>query len=115
MEGIEHCKEGDRIEISSASTKWVKRKADRNCISTDPNDCLVWCLIEVPAEYGLAEESMVLKCPDDFQISSDKKYCFRAVSIINEYGSRKRLVIRDKNIPNREIKLKNYAITDCKN
>lgn len=37
-------------EISPASTKWVKKKADRNCISADPNDCLVWCLVEVPAQ-----------------------------------------------------------------
>ncbi len=32
-----------------ATTKWVKKTADRNCLSPDPNDCLVWCLIEVPA------------------------------------------------------------------
>lgn len=115
VEGIEHCKKGDRIEISPPSTKWVKRKADRNCISEDPNDCLVWCLIEVPAEYGIAEDHMVLKCPNGFQISSDKKYCYRTISIINEQESTMRLVIKDKDFPNREIKIKNYTITDCKN
>jgi hypothetical protein len=30
------------------TTKWVKKAADRNCLSSDPNDCLVWCLVEVP-------------------------------------------------------------------
>jgi|GEM_PF-2178863 len=34
-----------------AHTKWVKKKADRNCHSSDPNDCLVWCLVEVPEKY----------------------------------------------------------------
>ncbi len=38
------------IEIKASKTEWVKKKADRNCLSADPNDCLVWCLVEVPAE-----------------------------------------------------------------
>lgn len=24
---------------------WEKRKADKNCLSSDPNDCMVWCLV----------------------------------------------------------------------
>jgi hypothetical protein len=42
------------LEYDSSSTepntKWVKKKADSNCGSSDPNDCLVWCLVELPAE-----------------------------------------------------------------
>lgn len=38
------------IVISEPTTKWAKRKADKNCLSADPNDCLVWCLVEVPGE-----------------------------------------------------------------
>lgn len=38
------------IESTKATTKWIKKKANRNCRSADPNDCLVWCLVEVPAE-----------------------------------------------------------------
>jgi hypothetical protein len=34
--------------IVSGGTKWVKKAADRNCLSADPNDCLVWCLVEQP-------------------------------------------------------------------
>ncbi len=36
--------------ISVAGTKWVKKKADKNCLSANPDDCLVWCLEEVPGE-----------------------------------------------------------------
>jgi peptidoglycan hydrolase-like protein with peptidoglycan-binding domain len=36
------------VPISDPKQKWVKRKADKNCISADPNDCLVWCLIDIP-------------------------------------------------------------------
>ena len=46
------------IEIKAASTRWVKKKADKNCQSADPDDCLVWCLEESPAE---TKEIRVLK------------------------------------------------------
>jgi len=46
------------IILEPASTKWVKKKADRNCLSSDPNDCMVWCLVEVPA---VRETEAVLK------------------------------------------------------
>jgi hypothetical protein len=41
----------ERIEKVPPTTKWVKKKADFNCLSANPDDCLVWCLVEVPAEY----------------------------------------------------------------
>ncbi|MCC6281950.1 MAG: peptidoglycan-binding protein [Saprospiraceae bacterium] len=41
----------ERIEKIAASTKWVKKKADFNCLNANPDDCLVWCLVETPAEY----------------------------------------------------------------
>ncbi len=37
------------LESTPATTKWVKKKADKKCLSNNPDDCLVWCLIEVPA------------------------------------------------------------------
>lgn len=33
-----------------ASTKWEKKKADRNCLSSNPDDCLVWCQVIVPQQ-----------------------------------------------------------------
>ncbi len=38
------------IVLSKHSTKWVKKRADRNCLSANPDDCMVWCLVEVPRE-----------------------------------------------------------------
>ncbi len=31
---------------SEADPKWVKKRADRDCLSSDPEDCLIWCLEE---------------------------------------------------------------------
>ena len=39
----------ERVETKPASTKWVKKRADANCLSANPDDCLVWCLVETPA------------------------------------------------------------------
>jgi hypothetical protein len=47
--GVPDGVEEKTLTLSPASTKWVK-KSDKNCHSADPNDCLVWCLVEVPAE-----------------------------------------------------------------
>ncbi len=46
-----------KIIVKPSTTKWVKKKADRNCMSDNPDDCLVWCLVEVPEE---AEEFKIL-------------------------------------------------------
>lgn len=34
------------VEIGSGEKKWVKKKADKNCLSANPDDCLVWCLVD---------------------------------------------------------------------
>lgn len=41
----------DRVEVRAASTRWVRKKADRDCLGADPEDCFVWCLVETPAQY----------------------------------------------------------------
>jgi hypothetical protein len=54
----------EMIEISAATTKWVKRKSEltRCCFSSSPEDCQIWCLVEVPARYELITKN-VLKAP----------------------------------------------------
>ena len=37
------------IEVSPASSKWVKIP-DKNCLSANPEDCLIWCLEKTPAQ-----------------------------------------------------------------
>jgi hypothetical protein len=37
--------------ITESRAKWIKQKADKNCLSRDPNDCFVYCLVELPREF----------------------------------------------------------------
>lgn len=41
----------ERIEVRPAATRWVRRNVDRDCLGSDPDDCFVWCMVEVPAQY----------------------------------------------------------------
>jgi len=36
--------------VSPAISKWVKTKVNRNCLSVNPEDCFVWCLVKSPAQ-----------------------------------------------------------------
>ena len=42
----------DEVTLNSVAftTKWEKRKASGDCLSDDPEECFVWCLIEIPEE-----------------------------------------------------------------
>ena len=34
------------LNKGKATTKWVQKRAAKDCISSNPDDCLVWCLVE---------------------------------------------------------------------
>ncbi len=76
----------ETIETSPASTKWVKKKADRNCLSADPNDCLVWCLVEVPAQYRTVTKRVRQGCAAGYTDNGDD--CTKTVDIPAEYKTR---------------------------
>jgi hypothetical protein len=40
----------DTIEIKSkeSTIKWMKKKTHRNCLEINPEDCLVFCMVEIP-------------------------------------------------------------------
>lgn len=82
----------ETIVVSPASTKWVKRKADRNCLSADPNDCLVWCLVEVPERTQTVTKQVRVGCPEGYVDNGDD--CTRSVEIpeIRKDRTFKRLV-----------------------
>lgn len=52
----------ERIKIADATTRWEKGKKDPNCLSADPDDCRVMCLVEVPAQYRTVSKQ-VIKTP----------------------------------------------------
>jgi len=69
----------EQLMTSPASTKWVKKKADRNCLSADPNDCLVWCLVEIPAQYTTVTKQVKVGCDEGYVENGDD--CVKTVDV----------------------------------
>jgi len=47
------------------STRWVKKKRDKNCLSADPEDCLVWYEVNVPPTYRITKDYLD-ETPENF-------------------------------------------------
>ena len=62
------------LQLQEGGTEWVKKKADLNCLSADPDDCLVWCLVE---KETIVEQFIVVKD------TSQSKH-FKMTEIFNE-------------------------------
>lgn len=45
--------------------RWIKKKADKNCLSANQEDCLVWCQVEVPATYQITKD-YIDETPENF-------------------------------------------------
>ena len=52
----------ERVMVEPARNEWVRKKADPGCLSENPEDCQVMCLVEVPATYK-SMKRRVLKNP----------------------------------------------------
>ena len=79
----------DRTKSKLATSRWEKRKADKNCLSSDPNDCLVWCLIEYENVYLDSEENVIgdenLLNELDFVLDSEENRWERETELMCEF------------------------------
>jgi len=64
----------ETIMVSPATTKWVKGKASTKCLSKDPNDCRVWCLKEIPAQYKTVTRKVVQTPPTTTEVVIPAEY-----------------------------------------
>lgn len=55
------------------TTKWVKKKANKNCLSRNPEECMVWCLVETPGKVEFVEEVIDTSLCKDFVLDTLKK------------------------------------------
>lgn len=85
--------ESDRVMVKPASTKWVQKKGDKSCLSEDPADCLIWCLIEVPAEYNTVSKLINIGCDGS---GVENSGCINETIVPAQYAYRdKRIVKRE--------------------
>ena len=84
----------DTITRTPAATKWVQRPGDRNCLSEDPNDCLVWCLVEVGGQAEVLDLIHLAQCPDFYE--QNKTACSRNIQVLKEFKNEVPYVLLDK-------------------
>jgi len=72
----------EKVLVERAKEEWVKKKADRNCLSANPDDCMVWCLVKIPAKYKTELISKGGKvCDESFYLNEDQSECLRVIEI----------------------------------
>ncbi len=83
----------EQVETAPATTKWVKRQGDANCLSQDPEDCLVWCLIEVPAEYKTITKTIMTTPPSTRSVTTAAKIAPTSIRVIDQPATTRRVEI----------------------
>lgn len=99
-----------------ASTKWVKKRADRNCLSANPDDCLVWCLIEIKEGYTFKdltfEEFSYDGCPDSFELDRERSECFRTFKTEDDREILPNLSLRKKE-GKEDVEVLEWRVVEC--
>lgn len=79
------------IEISPKTTKWVMKKSGENCLSANPDDCMIWCSVEVPAEYKNVTKKVLVGCDAGWEINGDD--CLKATKVEPVYKTYTKKVV----------------------
>lgn len=61
------------------STRWVKKKADKNCLSENPDDCMVWSEVKVPQTYQITKD-YIDETPENFSTNEFFKTNFEELT-----------------------------------
>ncbi len=105
--------EFELVEVEPATSKWIKKRADRNCLSADPNDCLVWSLVEVPAKFDtIVIQEAKLGCINEFSLDKYGLDCDRTVTSEEKVESELQIKIYDR-LNGKEIRIKEFEEVEC--
>ena len=79
-------------EFKLPTTKWEKKKANENCLSANPDDCLVWYLVEVGGHeiYDFAGKVLNFELENptyfNFEFNSNASKFYRFVELESNYS-----------------------------
>ncbi|MCP3928305.1 MAG: hypothetical protein GY705_04320 [Bacteroidetes bacterium] len=87
--GIIKYKEAIPVKYVSPETKWVKKKAVKNCVSSNPDECTTWCLVKIQEEYKFTDiignEYSYDSCPEGFNYDELKNEWYRKREYNEDY------------------------------
>lgn len=73
-----------QVPTKPASTKWVKKQTNTNCLKTNPDDCFIWCLVEIPAEYFKYTQQTNIGCDGSGVPDAG---CLKTINAPAQYGT----------------------------
>ncbi|HEB62776.1 MAG TPA: OmpA family protein [Bacteroidetes bacterium] len=88
---VEYKTVSEEIEISPKSSKWVKKRSGDNCTSANPDDCMIWCLVEIPAQYKTIFKKVKGTCEEGWMLKGDD--CVKTIKVDPVYKTYKKKVI----------------------
>ena len=102
----------EKVIIREAEEKWMKKKI-RGCESSDPDDCLVWCLIEVPEQFRNVTRQIGSLCEiEGFENDPSQSRCFRAKEIISKMPIESKIRAIDSKTK-KELIITDYIEVEC--
>ncbi len=64
----------EQVLIMPALNTWVEKRGTRSCLSANPKDCEMWCLVETPAKYKTVSKQVLKKPAETREISIPAEY-----------------------------------------
>ena len=84
----------EKVLVRPKHTKWVEKKSEGTCLSADPKDCIVWCLVEIPAEYKIVKTQVNVGCDGSGVANSG---CQKEIQVPAKYETRTKRVLANPN------------------
>ncbi len=81
----------EKIEVSPKSTKIVHKRSGNDCQSANPDDCIIVCKIDIPAQYKIIYKKVKGTCEDGWMLKGDD--CVKTTKIEPVYKTYKKKVI----------------------
>ncbi len=73
----------EKIETSPKASRWEKKLMSKNCLSANPEDCMTWCLVEIPAAYTTVTKKVAKGCAAGYTAEGDD--CIKKVESPAQY------------------------------
>ena len=79
------------IEVAPKSAKYVNKKSGNDCKSANPDDCIIVCVVEIPAQYKTVYKKVKGTCEEGWMLKGDD--CVKTTKVDPVYKTYKKKVI----------------------
>ncbi len=82
----------ERVLVEEASTEWKKQK-DAMCQSANSEDCMVWCLVENPAQYKTITKKVLVSAATSKEVEVPAQYKTVTKTVVDKAAYTKEVTV----------------------